>query len=158
MPRATGLPRPERGFALVETPERGFALIEMLVAMLLLSLVGLTLARFQSFQLSGTANVAAAAAARLEADNRVIDVLAAPRAPLAPEAGTSRNAGRDWRYEIVPGPSPDPVLMPDLVTIDVRVSAASGPVLVSRRLLRPRAYAEDPKVRSGSGPRPEPGA
>ena len=62
-------------------PESGFTLIEMLVAMMLLSLVGLTLARFQTFQLTGATGLATAAAARLEADNIAVDVLAAPAAP-----------------------------------------------------------------------------
>jgi type II secretion system protein I len=121
--------------------EAGFALVEMLVAMLLLSLVGLTLVRFQSFQLAGTAGLAAAAAARLEADNRAIDVLAAPFAPAAPESGTSLNAGREWAWTATPGASPDPELMPDLVRVTVTVRAsADGPVLATRELVRPRAW------------------
>jgi type II secretion system protein I len=124
--------------------EKGFALIEMLVAMVLLSLVGLTLARFQSFQLMGTANIAAAAAARLEADNRAIDILAAQAAPLAPESGTSSNAGRTWYWTTTPGPSPNPELMPDMVAVNLSLSASpGGPALVSRQLLRPREYSRE---------------
>lgn len=124
--------------------EAGFALIEMLVAMLLLSLVGLTLARFQTFQLAGTASVAAAAAARLEADNKVIDVLAAPEAPAGPESGVSENFGRQWQWTVEPAPPPDPALMPDMVVVRVSVGAPGGPALVSRTLLRPRSYGGDP--------------
>jgi type II secretion system protein I len=125
--------------------EAGFALIEMLVAMLLLSLVGLTLARFQTFQLAGTASVAAAAAARLEADNRVIDVLAAPEAPTAPESGISENFGRQWHWTVEPGTVPDPAMMPELVLVKVSVgTVAGGPALVSRTVLRPRSYGADP--------------
>lgn len=124
--------------------ETGFALVEMLVALLLLSLVGLTLARFQTFQLAGASGLAAAAAARLEADNRAVDLLAMTDAPAAPIAGVSRNVGRDWHWTATPGPSPDPLLMPDLVTLDIAVAAApGGPPLVTRRLLRPRQLAED---------------
>ncbi len=143
---------PERGFALIEMPERGFALIEMLVAMVLLSLVGLTLARFQSFQLMGTANIATAAAARLTADNVAIDILAAPDAPTTPQSGTSANAGREWAWAVTPGPSPDLVLMPDMVTVEIAVSAgAGGPMLVRRQLLRPRTYARDPEAAPPTG-------
>ncbi|MCG2842734.1 type II secretion system protein [Sandaracinobacter sp. RS1-74] len=133
--------------------EAGFALIEMLVAMVLLSLVGLTLARFQTFQLAGTASVAAAAAARLEADNKVIDVLAALQAPTAPESGSSANLGREWHWTVEPGPPPDPARMPEMVTVRVSISAtAGGPPLVSRTLLRPQLYR--PEMRElRDGPR-----
>ncbi|WP_199554804.1 type II secretion system protein [Sandaracinobacteroides hominis] len=117
----------------------GFTLIEMLVAMLILSLVGLTLARFQTFQLAGTASLGMSAGARLQADNRAIDVLAAPGAPLAAETSTEFNAGREWTTTITPGPPPDPAAMPDLVRVDISVaSAGGGPPLATRTLLRPR--------------------
>lgn len=129
--------------------DAGFALVEMLVAMVLLSLVGLTLARFQSFQLAGTAGIAAAAAARLEADNRAIDVLAAPAAPAAEESGTSFNAGREWAWTLSPGPSPNPELMPDMVTVGVSIRATpGGPVLAARQVMRPRVWSN---VSQGGG-------
>jgi hypothetical protein len=105
----------------------------MLVAMVLLSLVGLTLARFQTFQLAGAANLATAAAARLEADNLAVEVLAAPAAPTAPIEAEGTNAGRDWHTRITPGPSPDPATMPDLVTVDITVALAPGGAPVARR-------------------------
>lgn len=134
--------------------DAGFALIEMLVAMLLLSLVGLTLARFQTFQLAGTASVALAAAARLEADNQVIDVLAAAQAPEGPQAGTSENFGRQWHWTVQPGPPPDPALTPDMVLVNVSVGmAAGGPALVSRTLLRPRSYGADAMTPDAGSPK-----
>ncbi|MFN3371094.1 MAG: type II secretion system protein GspI [Sphingomonadaceae bacterium] len=133
-------------------PEAGFALVELLVAMLLLSLVGLTLARFQTFQLAGASGLAAAAAARLEADNRAVDLLAMTDAPAAPLSGVSRNFGRDWYWTATPGPSPDPMLMPDLVAIEIGVSLEpGGPAVVTRRLLRPRSLSDDAP---GEGARP----
>ncbi|MGQ5702423.1 type II secretion system protein [Sandaracinobacteroides sp. A072] len=121
--------------------EQGFALIEMLVAMVLLSLVGLTLARFQTFQLSGTASLAAAAAARLEADNIAIDMLAAPLAPTAPTSGTSLNGGRSWHWTATPAPTPDQQIMPGIVRVDILVSATpGGPPLASRSILRPLSH------------------
>ncbi len=120
-------------------PEAGFTLVEMLVAMVLLSLVGLTLARFQTFQLAGAANLATAAAARLEADNLAVEVLAAPAAPTAPMDGVSANAGREWHSRITPGPSPDPGAMPDLVTVDIAVAlVAGGPPVAQRTVVRGR--------------------
>lgn len=132
-------PTRNRRSATGRASEAGFTLIEMLVAMVLLSLVGLTLARFQTFQLSGAANLATAAAARLEADNIAVDVLAAPAAPTGPSDGVSSNAGREWHYSIGSGPSPDPGAMPDLVQVDIAVSLApGGPVIARRTVLRPR--------------------
>jgi type II secretion system protein I len=131
--------------------DAGFALVEMLVAMVLLSLVGLTLARFQTFQLAGTASVAAASAARLEADNRAIDVLAMPAAPTGEESGTSFNAGREWAWTVTPGPSPEPELMPDMVTVRISIRATpGGPVLAARQVMRPRLWS--PVSARGSGP------
>ncbi|MGL6044659.1 MAG: type II secretion system minor pseudopilin GspI [Sandaracinobacteroides sp.] len=119
--------------------EAGFTLIEMLVAMVLLSLVGLTLARFQSFQMRGAAGLAVSAGARLEADNRAVDVMVAPAAPAATESGTSENAGRTWHWTVTPGPPPDPALMPDLVRVEIAVGLApDGPPLAVRSVLRPR--------------------
>ncbi|MFN7400598.1 MAG: prepilin-type N-terminal cleavage/methylation domain-containing protein [Sandaracinobacter sp.] len=119
--------------------EAGFTLVEMLVAMVLLSLVGLTLARFQTFQLSGAANLATAAAARLEADNLAVDVLAAPGAPSGPTTGVGSNAGRTWHYSITPTQSPAPATMPDLVQVEIAVSLLpGGPVLARRTVVRGR--------------------
>lgn len=129
--------------------EAGFALVEMLVAMVLLSLVGLTLARFQTFQVAGTASIAAASAARLEADNLAIDVLAAPAAPATEASGTSVNAGREWAWTVTPGPSPAPELMPDMVTVSVAVrAAAGGPVVAARQVMRPKLW--DPVSQQGT--------
>lgn len=126
--------------------EAGFTLVEMLVAMVLLSLVGLTLARFQTFQLSGAANLATAAAARLEADNLAVEILAGPAAPTGNSDGTSLNAGREWHYSITMGPSPDPALMPDLVQVDIAVSLTpGGPVLARRSVLRGRGSQTTPR-------------
>lgn len=119
--------------------EAGFTLVEMLVAMMLLSLVGLTLARFQTFQLSGAANLATAAAARLEADNLAVEVLAAPALPAQTTDGVSSNAGRQWHSSITVGPSPDPAALPDLVQVDIAVSLQpGGPVIARRTVVRGR--------------------
>lgn len=119
--------------------EAGFTLIEMLVAMVLLSLVGITLARFQTFQLSGAAGLATLTAARLEADNLSVDILAAPGAPAGPISGSSVNAGRTWHYTISPAPAPPHPLAADLVQVDiaVRVEPGGEPV-ATRSLLRSR--------------------
>jgi type II secretion system protein I len=120
-------------------PEAGFTLIEMLVAMVLLSLVGITLARFQTFQLSGASGLALSTAARLEADNLAVDMLAAQGAPTAPTSGSSVNAGRTWHYSITPGPAPQNPLAADLVQIDIAVSLQpGGEPIATRSLLRSR--------------------
>jgi general secretion pathway protein I len=136
-PEAGSAAGPEAGSA--AGPEAGFTLVEMLVAMMLLSLVGLTLARFQTFQLSGAASLATTAAARLEADNLAVEALAAPALPVATD-GISSNAGREWHYAIGTGPSPDPAALPDLMRVDIAVSLQpGGPVIARRTVLRSRA-------------------
>ena len=129
--------------------DAGFALVEMLVALSILSLVGLTLARFQTFQLRGSSSIALAAGARIEADNRIVDALVMPRAPTQPVEGESENLGRRWHWAMQPAPPPEPALTPDLVSIEVQVrAAAGGPVLARRIVLRPRILGgEDPAGR-----------
>lgn len=117
----------------------GFTLIEMLVALLLLGLVGLTLVRFQTLQMAGTRRLQQAAAARIEADNRMVDILVARAAPSGPVSGESANFGRTWFWTATPGPSPDPALLPEAVTVTVDVRAdPGGPVLAGRQLVRAR--------------------
>lgn len=127
----------EAGFT--PSAEAGFTLVEMLVAMLILSVVGLTLARFQTFQMHSTANLAMSAAGKLAADNLAIDLLVAPGAPTSPQSGAVEVGGRPWYWQVTPAPPPDPALMPDLVRLDIVVSAEEGgqPV-ATRSLLRPR--------------------
>jgi len=120
-------------------PEAGFTLIEMLVAMVLLSLVGITLARFQTFQLSGASGLTLSTAARLEADNLAVEVLAAPGAPTGQISGSTINAGQTWHHSITPGPAATGALSADLVQIDIAVSLEpGGEPLATRSLLRSR--------------------
>lgn len=136
---AAAPPRPEAGLHSSSRHEAGFTLIEMLVAMVLLSLVGITLARFQTFQLSGASGLALSTAARLEADNLAVDVLAAPGAPTGPISGSSVNAGRTLHHSITPGPAPTNALAADLVRIDIAVSLEpGGEPVATRSLLRSR--------------------
>jgi type II secretion system protein I len=119
-------------------PEAGFTLVEMLVALLLLALVGLTLVRFQTFQLAGAGAVQMQAAAQLEADNRAIALAVQPEVPTVASAGTSENAGRTWYWRVATAPPPDPASMPDLVRLDLSIAtSADGPPIATRTLLRP---------------------
>lgn len=112
----------------------GFTLVEMLVAMLLLSLVGLALVQFQTFQLSGTERLSAAALARLEADNLVVDLLSAREAPRQPLSGTSTNGGRTLAWQVTPARPADPRLA-TLVQLEVAVLADDGQTVLARRTL-----------------------
>jgi len=119
--------------------DQGFTLIEMLVALLVISLVGLALAQFQTLQLSSTSRLSAAAAARLEADNLAIDALVAEKAPTGPITGTSQNLGRNWYYSITPSSAPDPATFPGLVSLTITLSLApDGPPLAVRQIVRPQ--------------------
>lgn len=117
----------------------GFTLVEMLVALMLIGLVALTLIRFQTFQIGGSGRLALTAAARLEADNRVVDFMAARDIPAAPMQGVSHNLGREWHWRMTPGPSPDPLILPNATTLAITISAEpDGPVLASRQIVRSR--------------------
>ena len=119
---------------------RGFTLVEVLVALLLLGLVGLTLLRFQTLQINAAGRLGLAAVARLEADNRAVDLLAASDVPEGELQGVSHNAGRQWYWRAVPGPSPDPQNMPDLATLTISVAtAADQPPIAVRQILKRRA-------------------
>ncbi|WP_448585950.1 type II secretion system protein [Thermaurantiacus sp.] len=119
--------------------EAGFTLVEVLVALVLLALVGITLAEFQTMQASGTVRLQRLSLARIEADNRAIAWLLAAAAPTGPVRGETVNGGLPFRWEVTPGPSPDPEAFPELVTVTIAVRAeADGPVLAQREILRPR--------------------
>ncbi|MFA7440041.1 MAG: type II secretion system minor pseudopilin GspI [Sphingomonadaceae bacterium] len=118
---------------------RGFTLVEVLVALLLLGLVGLTLLRFQTLQINAASRLGLAAIARLEADNRAVDLLAASDVPESELQGVSQNAGRQWHWRAVPGPSPDPQNVPGLATVTISVAAAADqPPLATRQILKRR--------------------
>jgi general secretion pathway protein I len=112
----------------------GFTLVEMLVAMLLLSLVGLALVQFQTFQLAGTQRLSATALARLEADNLVVDLLSARNAPREPVSGVSGNGGRSFVWQVTASRPEDPRLA-TLVQLEVAVMAEEGGQVLARRTL-----------------------
>lgn len=119
--------------------EAGFTIVEMLVAMLLMGLVGLTLVRFQTFQLAGAGQVATAALVRMEADNRAIDLSVAQNAIDEPVSGTSINGGVPLFWRATPAPPPPGDLFAEVVRIDVVVALSpDGPPAASRAILRPR--------------------
>lgn len=117
----------------------GFTLVEVLVALSLVALAGLALVEFQNVQVRGATTLTATTLARIEADNQAIRLLLAPAAPAGTATGESVNGGIPFRFEAVAGPSPAPESFPELVTLDIRVLAASGgPVLARRQVVRPR--------------------
>ena len=131
--------------------QAGFALIEMLVAMVLLSLVGLTLARFQTFQLAGAGSARLAAAARMEADNALVDVAIATEAPTERTSATTRNMGRSWVRTLTPSPAPDAAALSGFLQIAIEVREhPGGPVLARRTVMRPASNQQaDPAETAG---------
>lgn len=121
--------------------ERGFTLVETLVALLLMALVGLTLVRFQAFQLAGTGQLATAALVRMEVDNRAIDLAVQQRAIDAPVSGMSTNAGIPLYWRAAPAAPPAGDLFAELVRIEVAVALApDAPPVATRTILRPREH------------------
>lgn len=136
---AEPMPAPTPG-----TGQAGFTIVEMLVAMLLMGLVGLTLVRFQTFQMAGTGQLATVALARMEADNRAIDFSVQQRALDAPASGVAENGGITFHWRAAPAPPPDGDLYTGLVRIDIAVSLdADGPPAATRSILRPRELPRD---------------
>lgn len=130
--RGSAPPGPRRG-------TRGFTLVEVLVALSLVALAGLALVELQSLQVRSSAALTAATLARIEADNQAIRFLLAPAAPAGTVSGETVNGGVPLRWQATAGPSPLPERFPDLVTLDIRVSAASGGApLATRQIVRPR--------------------
>lgn len=129
--RAADMPRHHGG-------EAGFTLVEMLVAMALLALVGLTLVRFQTFQLAGTGQLSTIALARLEADNRAVEMATLPEAPAGTMSGDSVNGGVPFRWTAQSSTLPPGTMLADLVRVEVTVTLAdSEEPLATRSLLRP---------------------
>ncbi len=123
----------------------GFTIVEMLVAMLLLALVGLTLVRFQTLQLAGTSQLATTSLARLEADNRAVAFAATIDAPAGPMRGTSDNGGLRFHWTATPAPAAgDSPLLQDMVRIDISVALSeNGAPVATRSLVRPRRLSPD---------------
>lgn len=115
--------------------EAGFTLVEMLVALALLSMVGLALVQFQTVQLGASTRLSAATLAGIEADNRMVDLLLAKNAPVEATSTTvSENGGRTWRV----AQAVLPAAKETAARIDVTIIDESGAVLASRTLTRPR--------------------
>lgn len=118
--------------------EQGFALVEMLVAMLLLSLVGLTLAQFQGFQAKGLFSARQLMAARLLADHQAVGLMVAPRVTPGLVQGAEQMLGEQLHWSAETRPGPANLTREQLVQIEIAVRLGEdGPVVARRHLLRP---------------------
>lgn len=112
-------------------PANGFTLVELLVAMALLSMVGLALVGLQRYQLAAVGRLGVASVLAIEADNRATDALVAGK--VAAAAGAASNAGiaLAWSQEVAAGP------VPGTAAVTIRVRAADGGPVATRTLVRP---------------------
>lgn len=134
--------------------ERGFALVEMLVAMLLLSLAGLALTRFQTAQLAGTQSAAALAAARIAADNVAVDLMVLPALPAGAISGSTTLLGETVQWTAAPAASPAAAIAPGLVQLEIATRLApDGAVVARRTLLRPERRQSPQQPLLGPGAR-----
>lgn len=132
--------------------DRGFALVEMLVAMLLLSLVGLAFTRFQTFQLTGARTTAALVAARIAADNVAVDLAVRPVLAAGPMQGTSRLLGAQVHWTATSRASAAAAIAPGLLQLNIATRLQpDGPDVAQRTLLRP-ARLPQPLLPSATAP------
>lgn len=104
-------------------PPRGFTLLETLVALGVFALAAMALFRLAGLSLTTAARIDERALAAMVAANRVVDAQTAPRAPaLGQSRGVEANGGLEWRWAMTVQPAPDP----RLVRIDVSVAAPAG--------------------------------
>ena len=82
-------------------PDKGFTLIEMLVALSIFSLAALAMVNLQAFSVRTTATLSDSALAWQVAQNLAVERLSDTRASAAgTEQGEVENGGRNWRWTV----------------------------------------------------------
>lgn len=111
-----------------DSPESGFSLLEVMVALAVFSLGALALLNVLGESSRSQTVAADRAIARIVAENRLVEAMAATTA-LAPGAfsGVEEAMGREWDWEMTVAPSPDPAIL----RIDVRVRASGAPQTIA---------------------------
>jgi general secretion pathway protein I len=96
----------------------GFSLIELLVALAVFSLAVMALINLAGENARAASALETRALASVVAENRAVEVSAAPAAPpVGVQAGEEEAGGRRWRWVRRVGPTPDP----DVLRVDISV-------------------------------------
>ncbi len=103
--------------------ESGFSLLEVMVALAVFSLGALALLNVLGESSRSQSAAADRAIARIVAENRLVEAMAVTTAPTqGTSSGVEEAMGRNWTWEVIVAPSPDPAIL----RIDVRVRADGG--------------------------------
>ncbi len=101
--------------------QAGFTLIEIMVALAVLAIASAVLVRAAQAHIDLIGSLQSRAIAQWVAENRLIELEIAGRAPVAGE-DVVEMLGRRWTVRVTPKPNADP----DIVGVDVAVSERAG--------------------------------
>lgn len=114
--------------------ERGFTLLEMLVALSIISIAGLTLVRLDAYAVRTAGDLDESTMAGIVAQNRAVELWTDPSPPtIGSSASSVSNAGRSWRIEQRVAPTADDALL----RIDLIVRPETGRGQAALTIIRP---------------------
>ena len=112
----------------------GFTLIELLVALTVFSLAAIALLNVSGENTRAAGRIETRALAAVVAENRAVEILAAPRPPaIGVVSGAEQAGGRTWRWtrRVVATADPD-ILRVDILVLDPASPRPAGALTVFR--------------------------